>query len=107
MGFASSVQRSIDKFLLNFKPTYKVSAITYFFLPGIPVNKNISDHQFGKGEYIEAKEFYHKVIRKTEQLGISPAEIVLIKGKKTIVEKKVIGPLEQLKNLPTRINPVM
>jgi hypothetical protein len=107
MGFVSSLQSSIDKFLLNFKPTYKVSAVTYFFLPGIPVNKNISEHEFGKGEYIEAKEFYHKVIRKTESIGISPAEILLIKGKKKVLEKKVIGPLAQLKNLPMTINAIV
>lgn len=104
MGFASSIQKSIDKFLTNFKPTYSVSAITYFVLPGVPVNKNVSTHAFGKGEYVEAKEFYHKVIRKTEDIGLSPAEIVLIKGKKTVLEKKIIGPLEQIKDLPMTVN---
>jgi hypothetical protein len=92
------------EFIKSFKPTYSVSAVTYFVIPGVPVNKNISRHDFGKGEYEKAKEFYDKVVKKTKELGFSPAEVHLIKGKSNVIEKQQFGPLAQIQNLPMTVN---
>lgn len=92
------------KLMLMFKPTYSVSAITYFVVPGVPVNKNISRHDFNKGEYEEAKAFFDKVVKKTKDIGFSPAEIQLIKGKKTVIEKTEIGPVAAIQDMPMTVN---
>ena len=99
-----SVKTSYNNFITSFKPTYSVSAITYFVVPGLPVNKNISKHDFGKGQYEEAKTFYSMVIKKTKDLGFSPAEIQLIKGKKNVIEQEQIGPLSSLEGMPMTVN---
>lgn len=92
------------EFLRSFKPTYAVSAVTYFVIPGVPVNKNVSRHDFGKGEYEKAKEFYEKVVKKTQELGFSPAEVHLIKGKNSIIQKQVFGPVAEVSKLPMTVN---
>ncbi|MDH5608220.1 MAG: hypothetical protein OEY56_01965 [Cyclobacteriaceae bacterium] len=101
---SQSVRTSLIKFKKSLQPSYTVHAITYFVLPGIPVNKNISQHHFERGEYREAKAFYEKVIRNTETMGFSPAEIHLIKGRKKIIARQLFGPVEQLEGLPMTIN---
>jgi hypothetical protein len=98
------LKKAIDNFITSFKPTYSVSAITYFVVPGIPVNKNVSKHDFGKGQYEEAREFYDKVVKKTKDLGLSPAEIHLVKGKKTILEQQQIGNVDAVQNMPMSVN---
>ncbi|MFY0687270.1 MAG: hypothetical protein JXQ90_08900 [Cyclobacteriaceae bacterium] len=95
---------SINAFFTSFKPTYSVSAITYFVVPGIPINKNVNRHEFGKGEYDRAKEFYSKVVQKTKDIGFAPAEVQLIKGKKTVIEQQQFGPVSQLQDMPMTEN---
>lgn len=71
----------------------------YHVIPGTPVKKFEHRHDFGKGELEEASTFYQKVVKKHNTLGFPNTEIQLIKGKKSIVEKKNFGPVEQVKNL--------
>ena len=98
------LKSAIDNFLTSFKPTYSVSAITYFVVPGIPVNKNVSRHDFGKGQYEEAKEFYNKVVKRTKDIGFSPAAIQLVKGKKTVIEQQQLGPVDTVESMPMTVN---
>ena len=42
---------------------------------------------------------YHKVVKKHTTLGFPNTEIELIKGKKTIVERKIFGPVDMVKTL--------
>jgi len=100
----NKVLRSINKSLNVFRSSYKVNAITYVVIPGIPVNKNENIHEFKKGEFKEAKSFFESVVKRTEELGFSPAEIQLIRGKKKVIDKKYFGPIEDIKELPTIIN---
>jgi hypothetical protein len=93
-----------QNFITSFKPTYSVLAITYFVVPGLPVNKSENRYEFGKGEIDEARTFYDKVVNKTKELGFSPAEVHLIKGKKTVIDKKVFGPVEKLEGLPMKVH---
>ena len=99
-----SIQKHITSFSNFFRSTYTVNAITYVVLPGVPVNKNENVHKFEKGQYKEAYHFYNQVVKKTEQLGFSPAEILFIKGKSKIVEKREFGPIEEIRHLPTVLN---
>jgi hypothetical protein len=73
-------------------------------VPGVPVNKNINKHDFGKGQYEEAKEFYNKVVKRTKDLGFSPAEVHLIKGKNTLLEQQKFGPVDQIQSFPMTVN---
>ncbi|MFT4736783.1 MAG: hypothetical protein ACI8QD_002113 [Cyclobacteriaceae bacterium] len=98
------MKKAWENFIKSFQPTYSVNAITYFVVPGIPVNKSENRHDFDKGEYDEAKVFFDKVSKKTKDLGFSPAEVQLIKGKKTIVEKQVFGAVDILKDMPTTVS---
>ena len=86
-------------FVTFFKPKYRVNATTYFVIPGMPLNRTKNHHEFGKGEYTKAKEFFDKIVKKTREVKFSPVEIVLIKGKKKVVESKTFGPVEQLLKL--------
>jgi hypothetical protein len=98
------MKKAWQNFIKSFQPTYSVNAITYFVIPGIPVNKNENRHDFDKGAYDEAKAFFEKVAKKTKDLGFSPAEIQLIKGKSKVVEKQVFGPVDLLKDMPMSVN---
>ncbi len=83
-------------FIKSFQPHYKVNAITYFVVPGVPVNRNENVVEFEKGEKEEAKAFFDKVVKRTQDLRFGPVEIHLIKGKRTVIEKKTFGPVESL-----------
>ena len=98
------MKKAWQNFIKSFQPTYAVNAITYFVIPGIPVNKNENRHEFEKGEYEEAKAFFDKVVKKTKDLGFSPAEVQLIKGKKSVIQKQTIGAVDVLKDMPMTVN---
>lgn len=83
-------------FIRSFQPHYKVNAITYFVVPGVPVNRNENVVEFGKGEKAEAKAFFDKVVKRTQDLRFGPVEIHLIKGNKSVIEKKTFGPVDSL-----------
>ena len=82
-----------------FQPKYSVVVNMYHVIPGTPVKKFEHKHEFGKGEYDQASMFYHKVVKKHSTLNFPNTEIQLIKGKKTVVERKNYGPVDQVKNL--------
>jgi hypothetical protein len=50
-----------------------------------------------KGEFESAKEFYKKVVQKTGQIKLVPAEIHSIKGRKKIMHKSEFDPLTRIK----------
>jgi hypothetical protein len=100
----NEINKQVTSFTNIFRNTYTVNAITYVVVPGVPVNKNENVHVFEKGQYDEAYRFYQQVVKKTEQLGFSPAEILFIKGKKKVVERREFGPIQDIKDLPTVIN---
>tara|TARA_Y100001949_G_C15932414_1_gene306284 strand:- start:699 stop:995 length:297 start_codon:yes stop_codon:yes gene_type:complete len=82
-----------------FQPKYSVIVNMYHVIPGTPVKKFEHRHDFGKGEYDQASMFYHKVVKKHTTLGFPNTEIELIKGRKTIVERKIFGPVDVVKTL--------
>ena len=98
------MKKAWQSFIKSFQPTYSVNAITYFVIPGIPVNKNENRHDFEKGAYDEAKAFFEKVVAKTKELGFSPAEVQLIKGKSKVIQSQKFGPVELLKDMPMTVN---
>ncbi len=93
------MKKAIQNFFKQFQPTYMVNAITYWVIPGAPVQKHENKYAFSRGEYDAAKEFYDKVVRKTEEMGYSPAEVLLIKGKNSVVESKQLGPVSSLSGM--------
>ncbi|MEQ8474525.1 MAG: hypothetical protein RIC35_25225 [Marinoscillum sp.] len=82
-----------------FQPKYSVVVNMYHVIPGTPVKKFEHRHDFGKGELEQASMFYQKVVKKHNSLGFPNTEIQLIKGKKSIVEKRNFGPVDQVKRL--------
>lgn len=82
-----------------FQPKYSVVVNMYHVIPGTPVKKFEHRHDFGKGELEQASMFYQKVVKKHVSLGFPNTEIQLIKGKKSIVERRNFGPVEQVKSL--------
>lgn len=97
------MKKAIANFFKQFQPSYTVNAITYFVIPGAPVQKNENKYGFGKGEQEEAKVFFDKVVKKTQDMGYSPAEIQLIKGRKSVVETKSLGPVNILQGMPMNV----
>ena len=92
------MKKAWQNFIRSFQPTYKVNAITYFVIPGLPVNRNENVHHFDKGEYEQAKKFFDNVANKTQQLRFGPVEIHLIKGKKNVIEEKKFGPVDKIQD---------
>ena len=94
------MKKAWQNFIKSFQPTYSVNAVTYFLIPGTPLNKNENRHDFEKGAYDEAKVFFDKVVAKTKEIGFSPVEVQLIKGKKTVIQSQKFGPVDMLQSLP-------
>lgn len=82
-----------------FKPTYSVIVTTYHVIPGAPLNKNQHKHDFAKGAYEEAKTFFDKAVKKTDEIKLAPVEINLVKGKRNVVASQKFGPVDQVKKL--------
>ncbi len=87
-------------FINSFKPTYAVVVNLYHVIPNFPEVQKFSDRQdFGKGEYVKAKMYYDRVVRKNLEVNVMPADITLIKGKKTVMETRNFGPVDTVKSL--------
>jgi len=86
-------------FIDSFKPKYSVTVTTYGVVPGRPVYKNSTKHDFGNGAYNEAHDFFTKVIHKTIEVKMAPVEIQLIKGKGRVVKNHTFGPVQEVKNM--------
>lgn len=86
-------------FIKSLQPKYSVVVNMYHVIPGRAVKKHEHKHEFGNGEYYEAKMFYDKVVKRHSQLGFPNTEIHLIKGKKKVVQMKNYGPVDIVKNL--------
>lgn len=81
------------------QPKYEVVCTTYQIIPGLPVNKNESRHAFGRGESVEAKEFYGKVVSSEFTRNLAPVEVhlrrIYLRGK--TIEHAQFGPVKDLK----------
>lgn len=93
------IDKGVNNFITSLKPSYAVEVDIYHVIPGVPVNSHSDRHQFGKGELTAAKGFYDKVILKTAEMKVAPAEVKLIKGKKKVVDRKHFGPIAELNKL--------
>ncbi len=82
-----------------FQPKYSVVVNMYHVVPGNPVKKVEHRHDFDKGEYDQASMFYHKVVQRHNKLRFPNTEIHLIKGRKTVIERKNYGPVDMVKTL--------
>lgn len=82
--------------VVPFLPSYKVIFSLYQVIPGLPINKNDSIHSFDKGTGKKAVRFYNDVVKSTAANGIVPAEVKLIKRKKTVAIKS-FGPVAEIK----------
>ncbi|MBV6644080.1 MAG: hypothetical protein KI790_01445 [Cyclobacteriaceae bacterium] len=91
------MKKAWQNFLTSFKPTYSVVVNTCFVIPGMPFKKRANRLDFEKGEFDEAKNFYDKVVTKTKEIKMAPAEIHLVKGKKKVVMAQNFGPVDELK----------
>ncbi len=85
-------------FIVPFLPKYKVIFSMYQVIPGLPVNKSDSVHDFEKGNGSKAIHFYNNVVKTTANNKIMPAEVLLIKRKK-IVATQQFGPVNEIKRL--------
>lgn len=85
-------------FFRLFQPKYSVVVNMYHVLPGSPVLMHSHKHDFGKGELDRAQQFYDQVVAKHTQLGFPNTEIHLVKGKKTVMQRKNYGPVDLVKN---------
>jgi hypothetical protein len=87
-----------------FQFSYQIHTITYIFFPGIPVSKNVEIQTFDKGQRKKAIQEFQAVIKSLDRLGISLAEVKLIRGKRTVIKYHQIGDVERLKGLPMVTN---
>ncbi len=81
----------------SFKPTYSVVFTMYHVIPGSPVQRKAQRHDFEKGEFAKARTMYDKLVHKTSELKMAPAEVFLVKGKKKVVQKQQFGPVKDLR----------
>jgi hypothetical protein len=89
----------IKRGITYFKPTYTVVFTMYHVIPGIPVQGKPDHHNFGKGEWKKAGDFYDKLVAKMQEFKIAPVEVQLIKGKKKILKSHHLGPVQELKTM--------
>lgn len=93
------MKKAWRNFVTSFKPSYSVIFTMYHVIPGFPVKRNSTKHDFGKGAYEEAKKFFDKVVHKTTEVRLAPVEVHLVKGKKKVVQKTQFGPIKELKKM--------
>lgn len=98
-GKTKQIKNSLNKIVTSMKPSYSVIFTMYHVIPGMPVKRNATKHEFGKGSYKEAKNFFDKVVHKTNEVRIAPVEVYLVKGRKKIVQKTYFGPVNELKKM--------
>jgi hypothetical protein len=95
----ASVNKSVKAFVTSLKPTYSVEVDIYHFIPGLPVNKQTSRQDFGKGEIDSAKALFEKAVAKNKELKLVPSEVKLIKGKSKVIAKQPLGPVDQMAHM--------
>ncbi|MDX5422926.1 MAG: hypothetical protein LPK07_07055 [Hymenobacteraceae bacterium] len=86
----------LKKVFKPFLPKYEVVCTTYQIIPGLPVNKNQSRHEFERGAETEARTFYVKVVNSDMTKTMAPVEVHL-KRRGKVIEKSEIGPVNDLK----------
>ncbi len=91
------MKKTWKRFVTSFKPKYTVIFTMYHVIPGLPVKRKATRHEFGTGAYDEARTLYEKVVRKTLEVKLAPSEIILIKGKKKILHGRHFGPVKELR----------
>ena len=89
-------KQAYQVFVIPFLPSYKVVFSMYQVIPGIPVNKQDSIHNFAKGTGKNAKAFYYDVVKSTREKKIIPSEVNLIRRRKVIASAK-FGPIDDIK----------
>jgi len=85
-------------FIIPFMPSYKVVFSIYQVIPGLPINRSDSVHEFEKGKGKHAIKFYNDVVNTTREKKIVPSEAVLIKRKKVVAVQQ-FGPVSEIKKL--------
>lgn len=93
------MKKAWRNFVTSLKPSYSVIFTMYHVIPGSPVKRNATKHEFGKGAYEEAKKFFDQVVHKTNQVRLAPVEVHLVKGKKRVVQNIQFGPIKELKKM--------
>ncbi|MGK7393994.1 MAG: hypothetical protein ACNS62_05460 [Candidatus Cyclobacteriaceae bacterium M3_2C_046] len=83
-------------FIIPFLPRYKVVFSMYQVVPGFPVNKSDSIHDFAKGTSKKAYKFYDDVVKSTTSNKIVPSEVQLIRRKKVVATQQ-FGPVAEIK----------
>lgn len=93
------MKKYFKEFITSLKPAYAVEVTIYHLIPGQKVSAHSEKHQFEKGEYDKARDFYQKVLKKNAEIKLVPAEVKLIRGTKRVKERMLFGPVEELKKL--------
>lgn len=93
------MQNPLTAFFKLFQPRYSVVVNMYHVIPGTPIKKHSHVNDFGKGQLDMAQTFFNQVVEKHNTLGFPNTEIQLMKGKKTVLEKKNYGPVDLVKTL--------
>ncbi|PIQ20382.1 MAG: hypothetical protein COW65_15300 [Cytophagales bacterium CG18_big_fil_WC_8_21_14_2_50_42_9] len=91
------MKKLFRKAIKPFLPTYEVICTNYQIVPGLPVNKNESQHAFEKGASQEANAFYTSVISSDLTKNMAPIEVHL-KRRGKVIKTTEIGPVAELKN---------
>ncbi|MEM8895204.1 MAG: hypothetical protein AAGC88_11550 [Bacteroidota bacterium] len=91
------MKKAWQNFITQFKPKYRVEAHNYHLVPFSMLQTNSNSRDFEKGEYEAARKYYDKVVMATTKAGVAPAEVFLIKGKKSVVHSASFGPVAHVK----------
>lgn len=90
------MKKLIKKVIKPFLPTYEVTCTNYQLIPGLPVNKNQSNHKFEKGASREAMAFFERVATADITRSMAPVEVQL-KKRGRVIKKTHYGPVEEMK----------
>ena len=91
------MKKAWQNFVAQFKPRYRVEVHNYHLVPFAPLMTNANTQDFEKGEYDAARKYFDKVVMATAKAKVAPAEVYLIKGKKTVVHSASFGPISEVK----------
>ena len=91
------MKKAWKSFVTSFKPRYSVVFTMYHVIPGLPVKRDATRHDFNKGEFEKAKSMFDKLVHKTTELRFAPAEVHLVKGKKKVIQRRQFGPVKDLR----------
>lgn len=91
------MKKAWQNFITQFKPKYRVEVFNYHLVPFSPLMTNENTQEFEKGEYEAARNYFDKVVMATSKAKIAPAEVHLVKGKKTVMHSANFGPVKEVK----------